>query len=67
MAAVLVSKESGKLKVDGLKSWCKEHAAMAHYCIPTVWKVVDSMPRNAMGKVNKKDLVSNIFPSPSAS
>ena len=61
-----MSNEKSKLKTDDLKSWCKKHATMAPYAIPTVWKVVDSMPRNAMGKVNKKDLISQIFHSPSS-
>ena len=46
---------------DVLKSWCKQHAAIAPYAIPSVWKVVDTMPRNAMGKVNKKELVKSVF------
>lgn len=64
VAAVVVPKETGKFQLEDLKSWCKEHSAIAPYSIPTVWKTVESMPRNAMGKVNKKDLVSSIFPSP---
>ena len=55
------------MKEDDLKSsiitWCKEQAPMAPYAIPTVWKVVATMPRNAMGKVNKKELVNTVFPS----
>lgn len=66
VAAVVVPNEKSKLNVDDIKSWCKKHAPLAPYAIPTVWKVVDSMPRNTMGKVNKKDLISQIFPSPSS-
>ncbi len=47
----MVPNENSKLKVDDLKSWCKKHAPLAPYTIPTVRKVVDSKPRNAMGKV----------------
>lgn len=35
---------------------------MAPYKIPTVLKVVDAIERNAMGKVNKKDLVRTYWP-----
>lgn len=66
VAAVLVPKERSKLEIDELKSWCKKHATMAPYAIPTVWKVVDSIPRNAMGKINKKDLVNQIFTLPTS-
>jgi malonyl-CoA/methylmalonyl-CoA synthetase len=67
VAAVLVLKEKSNLEIDDLKTWCKKNAPMAPYAIPTVWKIVDSMPRNAMGKINKKELINQIFPSPSSS
>ena len=63
MAAVLVAKNNSHLDVKSLKSWCKENAAMAPYAVPSVWKVVESMPRNAMGKINKKELVGKMFSS----
>ena len=34
---------------------------LANYKIPQVLKVVDHIPRNAMGKINKKQLVKEIF------
>ncbi|KAL2165329.1 hypothetical protein VTH06DRAFT_626 [Thermothelomyces fergusii] len=34
---------------------------LASYKIPQVLKVVDHIPRNAMGKINKKTLVKDIF------
>lgn len=61
VAAVLVPKKKGYLKEEDVKSWCKKHAVIAPYAIPTVWKIVNAMPRNAMGKVNKKELVRNVF------
>lgn len=39
---------------------CREH--MAPYSIPTGLVLVDAMPRNQMGKVNKKDLLRHFFP-----
>ncbi|KAJ3489798.1 hypothetical protein NLG97_g5921 [Lecanicillium saksenae] len=34
---------------------------LAAYKIPQVMRVVDHIPRNAMGKINKKQLVKAIF------
>ncbi|KAK3393652.1 hypothetical protein B0H63DRAFT_406912 [Podospora didyma] len=34
---------------------------LANYKIPQVLKLVDHIPRNAMGKINKKQLVKDIF------
>lgn len=31
------------------------------YALPKIVKVVDSVPKNAMGKVNKKELVNSVF------
>lgn len=35
---------------------------MAPYSIPTGLLLVEEMPRNQMGKVNKKDLLQRFFP-----
>ncbi|PNP80029.1 hypothetical protein FNYG_06739 [Fusarium nygamai] len=35
---------------------------LASYKIPQVMRLVDQIPRNAMGKINKKQLVKSIFP-----
>ncbi|KAI0008682.1 acetyl-CoA synthetase-like protein [Xylariaceae sp. FL0662B] len=34
---------------------------LANYKIPQVLRVVDHIPRNAMGKINKKDLLRKVF------
>ncbi|CAM1504740.1 Fc.00g023310.m01.CDS01 [Cosmosporella sp. VM-42] len=34
---------------------------LANYKIPQVMKIVDHIPRNAMGKINKKNLVKAVF------
>ncbi|XP_002128637.2 malonate--CoA ligase ACSF3, mitochondrial [Ciona intestinalis] len=41
-----------------MTSWCREH--MARYKIPREFKFVNEIPRNAMGKVNKKTLLQSI-------
>lgn len=42
-----------------LKSWAE--TVLPSYSIPTVIKIVDEVPRNAMGKVDKKFLLKNSF------
>jgi acyl-coenzyme A synthetase/AMP-(fatty) acid ligase len=40
-----------------LQAWCSER--LPPYQVPSVWRVQEEpLPRNAMGKVNKKQLVS---------
>lgn len=41
-----------------LKKWCE--SKFASYCMPTI-TVVNKIPRNQMGKVNKVDLMKDIF------
>lgn len=62
VAAVIVCEE-GQPPLEGgeLRMWAKDH--LAGYKIPRVTKVLDSIPRNAMGKVNKKELIRSVFPS----
>lgn len=67
VAAVVVLSEQGKTAGRGGKPWSaldmrkalKE--ILANYKIPQEMKVVDSIPRNAMGKINKKQLVIQIW------
>ncbi|XP_063217318.1 malonate--CoA ligase ACSF3, mitochondrial-like [Bacillus rossius redtenbacheri] len=60
VAAVVVAEEGREVILSKLREWSK--ARMAPYCVPTVLKVVDKLPKNTMGKVNKKDLVKQLFP-----
>ena len=39
---------------------------LAPYKLPTAALVVDAIPKNAMGKVNKKELLARFFPQTSA-
>jgi len=67
VAAVVVLSEQGKTAGKGGKAWSaldmrralKE--MLANYKIPQEMKVVDTIPRNAMGKINKKQLVKQIW------
>jgi malonyl-CoA/methylmalonyl-CoA synthetase len=70
VAAVVVLSEQGKTAGRGGKAWSaldmrkalKE--VLANYKIPQEMKVVDTIPRNAMGKINKKQLVIQIWGQP---
>ncbi|CAH9088552.1 unnamed protein product [Cuscuta europaea] len=46
------------LSLQELRDWAKEK--LAPYKIPSLLHVWDSLPRNAMGKVNKKELKRNL-------
>ncbi|OAK94511.1 acetyl-CoA synthetase-like protein [Phaeosphaeriaceae sp. SRC1lsM3a] len=67
VAAVVVLSEAGKTGGKGGKAWSaldmrralKE--VLANYKIPQEMKVVEEIPRNAMGKINKKQLVVQVW------
>lgn len=50
VAAAIVGPASGEM----LTAWLRDKLAV--YKIPTLWRKMESLPRNAMGKVMKKDL-----------
>jgi malonyl-CoA/methylmalonyl-CoA synthetase len=70
VAAVVVLSEAGRTGGKGGKAWSaldmrralKE--LLANYKIPQEMKVVEEIPRNAMGKINKKKLVLQIWGEP---
>jgi malonyl-CoA/methylmalonyl-CoA synthetase len=51
VAAAVVVRHGAKLDFDGLRSWSKER--LATYKVPSRLRVVEALPRNAMGKVTK--------------
>ncbi|XP_061889634.1 malonate--CoA ligase ACSF3, mitochondrial [Entelurus aequoreus] len=61
VTAVVQLKEGQSLTLPDLKSWGREH--MAPYAVPADLLLVDEIPRNQMGKVNKKDLLRHFFPT----
>ena len=67
VAAVVVLSEAGKTGGRGGKAWGAMDMRRAlkgklvMYKIPQDLKIVEQIPRNAMGKVNKKELVKEIF------
>ncbi|KAJ2719301.1 hypothetical protein GGI07_005295 [Coemansia sp. Benny D115] len=52
VAAAVTVKPGSSLEMATLKSWCYER--MAHYKTPRLLRVVDTLPRNLMGKLDKK-------------
>lgn len=61
VAAVIVTRSKERLDLLQLKAWCSDK--LSSYQTPTVLENVSALPRNAMGKINKKELVKTIFRS----
>ncbi len=49
------------IDLESLKEWCNQN--MTSYEIPTVFKFVKEIPRNSLGKVNKKEVLKTFFAS----
>ncbi|XP_051918482.1 malonate--CoA ligase ACSF3, mitochondrial [Hippocampus zosterae] len=60
VTAVVQLKEGRSLTLLDLKTWARER--VAPYNVPAGLLLVDEIPRNQMGKVNKKDLLRHFFP-----
>lgn len=59
VAVLAVTKPGKQIDLDALRTWAKRK--LPEYAAPTVLKLVDDLPKNAMGKVNKKELQKNYF------
>ena len=59
VTAFVVVKDGAELAYNSLKTWCSDR--MSSYKIPKKLVVVDTLPRNAMGKVTKPEL-SQLIP-----
>lgn len=59
VAAVIVPKEGKEITLLNLRNWAKHK--MPSYTLPMSMKVVSQIPRNLMGKVNKKEIVKLMF------
>jgi malonyl-CoA/methylmalonyl-CoA synthetase len=55
VAAALVLKPGSEITLEALRNWAKER--LAAYKIPTRMLVLDELPRNAMGKVSKPQVM----------
>lgn len=67
VAAVVVLTDKGKTAGKDGKAWGVMDARrilrdkLVAYKLPQAMKIVDEIPRNAMGKINKKSLVKDVF------
>merc|ERR1712038_293502 len=48
------------LELHEIRAWARDK--MPSYSLPTILKVMDKLPRNVMGKVNKKEIAKVAFP-----
>lgn len=61
VAAVIVWQKKEPLDLVKLRNWARER--MPHYQVPSVAITIsEPLPRNNMGKVNKKQIVMDFFP-----
>ncbi len=61
VAAAVVPRPEASPDSEDLRAWCRER--MASYKVPRRWVRVDTLPRNAMGKVVKPE-VADLFTPP---
>lgn len=61
-AIVVLRRQDDKcpsLTLDDLRTWSKDR--LPSYQVPTALRIIPTMPRNALGKVNKKELIADLF------
>lgn len=56
VCACVVLRDGAALSLEALRAWSKDH--MATYKVPRELRVLPSLPRNAMGKIQKKLLAT---------
>ncbi|KAM5263778.1 malonate--CoA ligase ACSF3, mitochondrial [Ctenodactylus gundi] len=61
VTAVVALREGYSLSHRDLKEWARH--VLAPYAVPSELLLVEEVPRNQMGKVNKKDLVRQFYPA----
>lgn len=59
IAAMIVPKNAEHADVPDLKTFCKKN--LAEYESPSIIKYVKELPRNPMGKINKKEILKEYF------
>ncbi|XP_036780163.2 malonate--CoA ligase ACSF3, mitochondrial isoform X1 [Manis pentadactyla] len=60
VTAVVALPEGHSLSHQELKAWAR--GVMAPYAVPSELLLVETIPRNQMGKVNKKELIRQFYP-----
>ncbi|KAJ8925836.1 hypothetical protein NQ315_009688 [Exocentrus adspersus] len=59
VCAIVVPQEGKEVTLQTLVEWTEPK--VPKYCLPTEIKVTNALPKNAMGKVSKKELVKLMF------
>lgn len=59
VAALVVVKKEKEMDLEKIRSFSRQK--MAEYAVPSIIKIVEHVPKNAMGKVNKPELVKRFF------
>lgn len=59
ISALIVGRGTEPLNLDELNEWLKQN--LASYQIPTSIHIVKQLPRNPMGKINKREIVRDFF------
>lgn len=54
IAACVVPGQGASLDVEAMRAWCRKF--LADYEVPRRWVLLDSLPKNPMGKVLKREL-----------
>ena len=54
VVAVVVPKDGHNLEAGALSDWCQEH--LSHFKAPKHIEIVEALPKNASGKILKRDL-----------
>ncbi|XP_055930889.1 malonate--CoA ligase ACSF3, mitochondrial-like [Argiope bruennichi] len=54
VTAIIVFKKGKEVSDAELKTWCKQY--IPPYTVPSIIKHVNAIPRNVLGKVNKKEM-----------
>lgn len=58
VVAFIVRRQDKALNAEDISAWC--NGKLSSYKIPRVFRFVDALPRNAMGKVTKPDLKAQL-------
>ncbi|XP_065423735.1 malonate--CoA ligase ACSF3, mitochondrial isoform X1 [Chrysemys picta bellii] len=61
VSAVVKLQEGEMLSLKDLRDWARE--SMAYHSVPTELLLVEEIPRNQMGKINKKQLLKHFYPT----
>ncbi|XP_017771988.1 PREDICTED: acyl-CoA synthetase family member 3, mitochondrial [Nicrophorus vespilloides] len=60
ICAIVVLKPEATMDQEEMREWAK--TKMPEYTVPKQLKIVQQIDKNAMGKINKKELIKKLFP-----